>query len=249
MFEPVKIALGQFVRKWFDDLAPTTKPLVRYVSLPYADAVQMVPGRMIDAATDALNKYLRADNKDGKPSAPYVLPVTLIGLASDYTPTGRDYTRQISEGVFFRAPDDEKGRVFRVRTIAGDIRAQIVFIAQEPPTARSMAAQFLLFLDRPDSRRFLADYVYAGKVHRFPVQVESPDSPAMQVSADPAKNLCILAVDITLKCTVPIFDAPKAGEANDGLGTPGSYRDPAGYPVVTEVQANDRTITVEEDSE
>jgi hypothetical protein len=44
----------------------------------------------------------------------------------------------------------------------------------------------------------------------------------------------ILAIDLTLKAEVPLFDAPKEGEYNDGKGVPGTD-DPAGYPVVVQV--------------
>lgn len=40
----------------------------------------------------------------------------------------------------------------------------------------------------------------------------------------------ILALDLTLKVEVPLFDAPKPGDPNDGKGIPGTD-DPAGYPL------------------
>ena len=54
-----------------------------------------------------------------------------------------------------------------------------------------------------------------------------------------AKNLTILAVDVTLKAEVPLFDAPTEDEPNDGQGVPGTD-DPSGYPLVTRVLADSR---------
>ncbi|TCV72461.1 hypothetical protein EDE11_1527 [Methylomonas methanica] len=48
-------------------------------------------------------------------------------------------------------------------------------------------------------------------------------------------------MDITLKAQIPIYDAPKVGEPNDGKGVPGTD-DPAGYPVVIRVDFDDKTM-------
>ena len=51
-----------------------------------------------------------------------------------------------------------------------------------------------------------------------------------------AKNLTILAIEIMLKAEIPLFDAPAEGQPNDGKGIPGTA-DPAGYPLVQEINA------------
>ena len=131
-------------------------------------------------------------------------------------------------------PDDAKGRAFNVRVIAGDIRTQIAICAHDEPTARSIASQFLLYIDNIENRRFFAHYQFANEDLTWPVQIESPEVPAMSIQTD-AKNLTILAVDVTLRASIPLFDAPAAGQPNDGKGTPGSVTDPAGYQVVVQV--------------
>ena len=45
----------------------------------------------------------------------------VVALARDYSPTGRDYTRQIADRMFFSFPDDPRQRAFGLRTVAGDI--------------------------------------------------------------------------------------------------------------------------------
>ena len=130
-------------------------------------------------------------------------------------------------------PTDPKERVFGLRTVSGDIRAQIAIFAHDEPTAKSLASQFLLFLDATQNRRFTATYEFAGQTMDWPVQLETPDAPAMSIPSE-STNLTILAIDITLKATVPLFDAPAYGQPNDGQGTP-ETDDPAGYPKVFDV--------------
>ena len=242
MFEPVKIGFGRSIMQpWFKDLAATTRPMRAYLRKPFEEAVFIAPSRMVDAAEDMLNKYMRLDRNE--PTKPHFLPVTMFGFAKDYTPTGRDYTRQVADGEYIQFPNDPKQRLFRIKTIAGDLRVQVVFFASDEPTARSMAAQFLLFLDRTDARRFWVDYTFAGVTNSYPVQIELPDSPAMNVPSE-RQNLCILACDFTLKAQIPLFTAPKDDEPNDGQGTPGDPDDPSGYPLTVLADINgERRVT------
>jgi len=235
MLQPVKEALGQFLGRFFATVVPTTNPLQPYVLRPLAKAIVWAPARMIDAAEEMLALWIRA-NLDGGPTSPPDLPVLIVAIGKDLVPTGRDYTRQVADRQMVLIPGDEKERLFGLRTAAGDLRAQLVIIATDEPSAHSLAAQFLLFLDATDNRRFEATYRFAGIDTKWPVQIESPDAPAMSIQTE-SKNLTILAIDMTLHMTVPIFDAPAIGQPNDGKGVPGT-EDPSGYPLV-------QTIAVE----
>lgn len=233
MLEPVKTALGDYMGSFYADIVPTTKPLESYVMRGLAKSIVWAPARMVDSAEEMLAAWQRNDT-DGAATKPAHLPVIIVSMSKDYVPTGRDYTHQVAESVMMILPGDVKERVFGVRAMAGDIRAQIAIFAQDEPTARSLAAQFILFLDAVPNRRFNATYSFAGQTLYWPVQVESPDSPAMSIQTD-AKNLTILAIDITLKAEIPLFDAPAVGQPNDGKGTPGNSADPAGYPLTDQV--------------
>lgn len=233
MLEPVKASLGIFMGLFYASVVPTTKPLNTFVTRGLAKSIVWAPSRMVDSAEDMLASWQRNDT-DSAATTPPNMPVIIVAMARDYTPTGRDYTRQVADSQMVMLPGDPKERVFGVRTMAGDVRAQIAIFAQEEPTARSLAAQFLLFMDATPNRRFTAKYPFAGQALDWPVQIEAPDSPAMSIQAE-AHNLTILAIDITLKAEIPLFDAPKVGEPNDGKGTPGDPLDPAGYPLTGEV--------------
>lgn len=229
MLQPVKIALGQFLGRYFTSIVPTTKPLEGYVARPLAKAIAWAPARMIDAAEEMLSLWLRSDLENA-PTTPPELPAIIVAVAKDYTPTGRDYTRQVADRQMVMIPGDEKERLFGLRAVAGDVRTQLVVFATDEPSAHSLAAQFLLFLDEAPNRRFEAVYRFADLETAWPVQIETPDAPAMSIPSE-AKNLTILAIDLTLRAEIPLFDAPKDGQPNDGKGTPGTS-DPAGYPLV-----------------
>ncbi|WP_445157645.1 hypothetical protein [Halomonas sp. E14] len=234
MFEPVKAGLGEFMQAFYAEVVPTTRPLVEFVERGFPYCVAWAPTRMVDRAEEMLAAYQRNDTRQ-EPTRPPDLPVILVAVAKDWVPAGREFTTQIADPVDITFPDDPKQRYFRVKAVAGDVRAQVAIFASDEPTAKSLAAQLLLFLDSPSRRRFLARYPFAGLEHEYPAQVEAPDNPASSIDTG-SQNLTVLAVDLTLKCTVPIFMAPKAGEPNDGKGTPGTD-DPAGYPLTNEVDA------------
>lgn len=232
MLEPVKIAFGQFLGRFFSSVVATTGPMEDFITRPLSQAIAWAPARMIDAADEMLNAWMKTDIRSA-PSIPHKLPVIVVAMAKDYTPTGRDYTRQIADRCMVMIPGDEKERVFGLRIAAGDIRVQCVIFASDEPSAKSLAAQFLLYLDEIHNRRFQATYRFAGIETEWPVQIESPDSPAMSI-ANEARNLTILAVDLTLKAEIPMFDAPGKEEPNDGKGVPGTD-DPAGYPTIKDL--------------
>ena len=232
MFEQVKAGFGQYMARFYGELVATTRPMEEYVGRGVGKSVMWAPARMVDAAEEMLSLYAR-DNLNGGPTKPFDLPIMFVAMAKDYVPAGRDFTRQLAERQSIAIPGDDKARVFGLRTVAADIRTQVVIAAMDEPTARSLAAQFILSVDSTDGRRFMSRYSYAGEEMEWPAVIESPDVQAVQVPHE-AKNLTLLAIDLTIKATVPLFDAPKVGEANDAQGVPGT-NDPAGYPVIAAI--------------
>lgn len=238
MFEPIKVGFGEYMVGFYNSLTPTTKAMPEFMQRGAAKAMGFLPSRMVDAAEEMLASWQRNDT-DSSNTRPAKLPVILVAVAQDYTPTGRDYTRQIAEPMWTIIPEDIKERAFGLRTVAGDIRAQIVIAAADEPTARSIASQFLLFMDAVPNRRFHYSNTFAGATTEWPVQIEAPDMPAVAVKTG-SKNIVMLAIDLTLKAQIPLYDAPTDGDYNDGKGIPGTA-DPAGYPLVVDI------ITTKED--
>lgn len=235
MLQPIKVAFGQYMSRFYASLLPTTKQLNEYKARGLDKSIVWAPSRMVDVVEDMLAAWQKNDTY-GADTQPAKMPVIVVAVDENYAPSGRDYTRQISEMPYFTLPGVEKERAFKIRVIAADIRAQVVIMAHEEPTAKSIASQFCLFLDSIENRRFQSLWSFAGESGmEWPVQIESPEVPAMSIKTD-AKNLTILACDVTLKASIPLFYAPGVGEPNDGQGTPGT-NDPAGYPVVLEVNS------------
>ena len=235
MFEPVKEGLGEFLQGFYAELVPTTKDMNEFVTRGFPYCFAWAPSRMIDQVNEMLEAWQKNDT-DQSTTKPHRLPVIIVAISKDYTPVMHDFGTQISDPIDVQFPEDPKSRYFQMKMIAGDIRAQVVIIAGDEPTAKSIAAQFSLYMDSPSRRAFHGLYPFAGIQHAYPVQIEAPDNPASSIDIG-SKNMTCLAVDMTLKASVPMFIAPKAGEPNDGKGVPGTD-DPAGYPLVQEFSAN-----------
>lgn len=233
MTNEVKAAFGQYIGEFYASLVPTTKPLVEFVGRGLAKSCVWAPARMVDQVEEMIAAWQRNDTDQGSTNPPK-LPVIIVAVSKDYIPTGRDFGRQISESLDVILPNDAKERFFGLRAMTGDIRAQVAFCAVDEPTAKSLASQFMLFIDAVENRRFFAQYGFAGEQLPFPVQIESPEVPAISVQTG-NKNLSVLAADLTLKASIPLFNAPTGNDPNDGQGTPGDETDPNGYPLVIEV--------------
>jgi len=243
MFEPVKVGFGQYMGRFYASLVATTQPMTEYLERGVAKSIAWAPSRMVDAAEEMLAAWQRNDT-DSAPTQPAKLPVILVAMDQSYTPTGREFARQIANSMKVIMPGDTKQRLFGLRTVFGDIRAQLVFAAADEPTARSLAAQFLNFIDAVPNRRFGYSTTFAGISEDWVATIESPDVPAVAIRTG-MKNVVMLAVDITIKAQIPIYDAPKAGEPNDGKGVPGTS-DPAGYPVVAQVNFDDKALSLQQ---
>ncbi|MFZ4504580.1 MAG: hypothetical protein ACOYM1_11585 [Methylovulum sp.] len=237
MFQPIKLGLSEYLSHYYNGLSATTKPLHEYTQRGLSKSIVWTPGRMIDSAEEMLAAWQRNDSDDA-PSHPQKLPIILVAMAKDYVPSGRDYTRQVAERQMIIIPEDPKERLFGLRTIAADIRVQLAIFAADEPTARSLAAQFCLYIDVLPNRTFWASHRFAGLDLEWPIQLESSDAPAMVIPNE-AKNLTILALDITLRSSLPLFDNPKDDDPNDGKGTTGDPEDPHGYPTVQVVDLID----------
>ena len=238
MFEPVKVGLGNFMQGFYRTVVPTTTPMNEFVSRGFPYCVAWAPSRMIDKAEEMLSAWQRNDTNQSATKPPK-MPVVLVAVAKDYTPISGDFGTQITDTTEIMIPGDDKGRFFEMRMIAGEVRAQIAVFAQDEPTAKSIAAQFLLYLASPSNRGFYAVFPFAGVDNKFPVQFESRDNPAMNIDTG-ANNLTVLAIDLVLRCSVPIFSAPGEGQPNDGKGEPGTDN-PAGYPLVRQVDIENKS--------
>lgn len=239
MFEPVKVGIGEFLQGFYAELSATTPALKEFKQRGFANCFAFAPSRMVDQANEILASWQKNDST-GKPTTPAKLPAVIVAIAKDYTPAARDFSIQIADPIEVQIPDDEKGRYFELKTVVGDIRAQVLICARDEATAKSIAAQLLVYVDSPTRRGFDAKYTFAKTDVYFPCQIETPDSPASSIETG-NHNVTMLVIDFNLHCTVPIYDAPDENEPNDGKSLPYDPKDPSGYPVVNKVTQADQT--------
>lgn len=227
----IKYGYARWLNNFHQYFIPTTKATTEWSSRSLETAIVMAPDRMVDAADDMMKIYRKNDNS-GHIGISSSLPVVITALSKDYMPIGGEISRQIAKEIDVVFPQDSKERVFKIRQIKGERRAQLLFVASEDASARSMAMQFCQWLSDFENRRFTVPYHFAGIVHEWPVMLETTDVMASPVDFG-QKNVTGLIVDVNLRETIPIFMAPKSGEPNDGLGTDGDESDPSGYTCIS----------------
>ncbi len=231
---PVKTAFGLYLKGWFDGLYSDTESVAEYSVRDYDKAVVMAPARMVDSAEDMLKLYQK-NTMTGIPGKNALFPIVICAMAKDYIPTGADFgARQIGRKLV-SLTDEPDASVYGYRQAMGDVRVQVVVMAAEPMTAQSLAAQLCLYFGEIKNRRFNVQNTWGEYNFLTVSMLESPDVIFMDVKSDNS-NMTILAADITLKVTLPMLDAPKPGQDNDG-----SNHNPPGYPVVTQAQVTNET--------
>lgn len=215
--EQFKEGLGVWLGQWFAQVAPTTKAMQEYIARPAAHAMAFVPGRMIDAAEDMLTLWGRNQPGAG-PTQPPKLPVVLVAVANDVTPTALARNKAISAPVHVVMPGDAKERVFQLRTMTSDYRVQLVFVAHDGDTATSLVKQFVSWIDHPSRRVVETTWKFADLQSWWPAQLETPDVMGSSIQTG-QKNIVMLAVDLNFCATEPLYRAVGAGEVfRDAMG-------------------------------
>jgi hypothetical protein len=245
MLLSIEVGLGEKLNDFYNELSPhqfMSPSFTEFAERGFSASFAFAPSRMVDKAQEMLDAWNK--NKTGEKAKAVTsgntvlpkLPVVLVAIAKDYTPQDGSTGLQVYDKLDVFLPTDERQRLFKVQFIEGDVRAQIVICSHERDTAMGIASQLLLFLSHPDNRGFNAKYRFAQCDNSHPVWIELPNSSAINVDVG-SDNLTMLAIDLTLKCRLPIYHAPKEGEPNDGKGT--NYTDdPSGYPLVASVSVN-----------
>lgn len=229
--DPIKAAFGRYLGRFYSEhLVADTPALAEFRQRGFAKSAVWAPGRMVDQVEEMLSSWRKNDNDDSDTPHPK-LPVMIAAMSKDYMPAPADYGRQMLNPVDVIIPGDPKHRVFKMRAVTADIRAQVAICAPEDPTARSIAMQLQMFSGATENRRFHSIFRLAGMDDHWPVVLETPDIQAINTPAGEAKNLTILTVDFQLRATVPLLQAPASG--GDGQGS-GTEDDPDGYLVVVQ---------------
>ncbi len=199
--DPLKTGFGLFLGRWYEDMTPTTTAMAEYLKRGLDKSIAYAPDRMIDEAQAMVDSWHKNDT-DQAATKPPKLPVVLVAIAKDFTPTDRSRGRQVPEHVVGVPGTDDKA--VRMKTLKADFRAQLCIAAHDSATARSIAGQFHTFLEV--YRGFYAPHSICGKAVQWPVNIESPEAYGSSIPTD-SKNLTILAIDLTLQATIPLVAA------------------------------------------
>ena len=227
---PVKEAFGRYLERFYDQLVTDTPAMAEYAARGFSKCAVWAPGRMIDQVEEMLAAWRKNDTSQANRATPY-LPIMIAAMAKDYMPAPPDFSRQLADPVMVTLPNDPKGRVFSMRAVVGEIRAQVAICAPEEATARSIAMQLQLFSSAMGNRRFYANYLLAGFNEPWPVVFEMPEIMAVNVPND-QNNLTILTVDFTMRATVPLLKAPKQADTDSDNQGSNDSADPDGYLTV-----------------
>ena len=210
---PVKAGFGLWLQAFRAGFQPDTEANAEWKTRE-APAIAWCPGRMVDSAQEMLGAWSRNSNDSKAPTSTF-LPVVLVAVAQDYTETPSEDGRPITDKIPFSFPDDPDQRSFRLRLMRVDLRAQVVVIATETPSAQSIMGQ--LFMHALEAKSFPCSYSFAGHTADYPCRILPTDR--MAIPTPLGEQVCVLAVDITLRASIPLF-------YGDGTET-----EPEGFPV------------------
>lgn len=236
-FDQIKIGFAQYLKRWRDGLYPDyadTKAVQAFMDKPFDLAVKWAASRMVDDAQAMLEAYQK--NTNGPDGRTTLFPVLLLAMDDTFIGTGADWGGLHTERTMQQIV--EGGSFYGYKQVMQDRRLQMVIIASEAGSAQSLAAQLSSFIKAPSNRYFDAPYTFGQYSVPMPQTLESIRVDWMDVRPDGIKNIKILVADLTLKCSIPFFDAPQEGAPNDG-----TENNPPGYPAINTVTHTSRSGT------
>ena len=232
-FYALKDGVSRYAGRFYQSIYNDTPAVTEFKQRGLAASFLWAADRMVDAADDMLRSYTKNSNSASgtvTPNKNSVLPVVLMAMSRDYIPTGGDWGGRQVPRRMVKLEGGPDASAYGYKQAMGDVRWQILVVAADANSARSIAAQFCLFIGDPANRRFVMPFKWGQYTLDMPVMLESPD--IMFSNADLGRpNVTALVADVTLKVTLPFFDAPAGNEPNDG-----SSNNPPGYPLVQQVE-------------
>ena len=236
LFLPVKIGIGEYMARFKQSLNVVhndTAAVQEFAGRPLARSIVFAPSRMSDALEDILSAWRKNTNEDGKAQSTAFLPMIAIAVARDYTPTSPSHGMMLGDAIDAKIPTYPDNRRLKLEVIRGQLRVQVVVIAPEDSSAKSLMARFCHFVRRYNNRGFDALYRLAGVDDVWFNSWDSQDIYPQAVSIAQT-NLAIQKVDLLLNITIPMVYGAASGQPNSGIGT-GTPDDPFGFSVLTQI--------------
>lgn len=237
LFLPVKVGLGEYMGRFKQSLSRAnfndTDAVQEFAARPLKRSVVFAPSRMNDAIEDILSAWRKNTNADGQPQSTAFLPVMAIAIARDYMPAAISQGMMLGDAIDVKIPNYPDERALKMDLIRGQLRVQVVVIAADDSTAKSLIARFCHFARAYANRGFDATYSLAGFneswFNSWDTQDLYPSSVAIAQT-----NLAIQKVDLLLNIAIPMVYGSPTGQPNSGIGM-GTPSDPFGLPVLTQI--------------
>ena len=216
LLTPVKAAIGQWLVEFYGQFQPDTPANTEWASRGAVHAMAWAPARMVDHADEMLSNWKRNDNS-GKKSTSAYLPVMILAVGAGYAEAPPEVGRSSTDFIPISFPDDTLQRSFRVKVMTLDLRAQIVIMADEPISTASMMAQLSAWVN--SRYKIYAPFVFGDFTTTWPATVILNDK--IGVPDEIGEQLTVVAMDLTIRATVPLFKGPGPTDRTDGNTPPG----------------------------
>lgn len=236
LFVPVKVGLGGFMGRFKQSFAIThndTDAVQEFSTRALERSIVFAPSRMSDAIEEILSAWRKNSNDGVRKQSTAFLPVMAIAVARDYTPASPTQGMMLGDAIDIKIPNYPDERNLKLEVIRGQLRVQVVVIAADDSSAKSIMARFCHFVRRYDNRGFDAVYSLAGVDDVWFNEWDSQDIYPSSV-AIAQTNVAIQKVDLMLNIAIPMVYGAVSGAPNSGIGT-GTPNDPFGLPVVTQI--------------
>lgn len=234
-FDPVTLALGNLMAEFHDSYIPRTRSAEFWKQRDTSTAILLAPS---DLHGDAVAQIVKWRQKDHTPNGqPLVrqgstLPVVLFSIARDFSLLS-GYGKPVLHRIPVKLPNDPEPRVIDLSIMRVGIPAQVAVVADDPTTARSMAAAFAMYLDRLPKNQFMADFKFPeyDQSIALPITYERNDPMPVNMPAS-ERYLSILVIDLVVQAVIPELNGVVAGESGQYAGE---------SPLINEVDYHNQT--------
>jgi len=198
-----ELAFADYMQGFKDQFIPHTRACLDFKSRELKDSAVYAQGRLVDDAEGMIAQWRRNDNNDKSSK----LPIMIVGLGRDYTPSTGDYARIRGDAITVQLPhNDNKHR--EMRAMVADRKIQVLVVASNEPTARNIGAQFALWVSAFKNRRIYPKYELDGVFYKFPAVIEDPNVMVSNVDSG-QKNLVMMTIDLTFREQFPLIYGEK----------------------------------------
>lgn len=228
MTPAIKECAVNFFKNFLDEVKPYNDCMREFNNRPVNSKLKIVTGRLVDQIEQMLAKWRENPDKD---KSHHKLPVFIMGFGKEYSSTGLEKGRSISQNNF--VVRDKDGHYFNLRVDKHDQRVQIALFSQDEESAFRFSSQFKLYCSRTENRNQYAITTYNDIDYTFPMTLEDNNIFGVNQTIDSQDNLTILVFDLTFNCNTPYF----LGEIDSAGNEIAPY-----LPVVKEVHLSDVNI-------